>query len=115
MSLSKHRDLFLRQSYMDTQEEYIKTLSNRDAVVWDYVVITASNESQAQAYTQQINYRVDHHMLPESTHYVVLPDPDGKRVGSGGATLNVLKYIHDHSNTMDCFKDKKILVIHSGD
>lgn len=27
----------------------------------------------------------------------MLPDPDGKRVGSGGATLNVLRYIREHA------------------
>ena len=32
-------------------------------------------------------------LLPAGTHYAVLPDPDGKRVGSGGATFHVLKYI----------------------
>lgn len=53
-----------------------------------YVVLTASNEAQAQAYRAQISYRLKHQMLPEKTHYAVLPDPDGKRVGSGGATLN---------------------------
>ena len=50
-------------------------------------------------------------MLPKSIHYAVLPDPDGKRVGSGGATLNVLRYIYQDAGSFD---DKRILVIHSG-
>ena len=50
-------------------------------------------------------------MIPESTHYAVLPDPDGKRVGSGGATLNVLRYVHENAGS---FENQRILVIHSG-
>lgn len=50
-------------------------------------------------------------MLPASTHYAVLPDPDGKRVGSGGATLNVLRYVHENAGS---FENQRILVIHSG-
>lgn len=50
-------------------------------------------------------------MLPSGTHYAVLPDFEGKRVGSGGATLGALRYIHEHSGGFD---GKRILVIHSG-
>lgn len=76
--------------------------------LWDYVILTASNESQAQSYRMQIQYRLEHGMLPKSIHYAVLPDPDGKRVGSGGATLNVLRYIYEDAGSFD---DKRILVI----
>lgn len=112
--MTKYKNLFLRQSYLDAYEEYIKTLNSKKSIVWDYVIITASNESQAEAYHTQIQYRLDNHMLTESTHYAIVSDPDGKRVGSGGATLNVLKYIREQSSTSECFTDKRILIIHSG-
>lgn len=47
----------------------------------------------------------------------MLPDPDGKRVGSGGATFNVLRYIAEQEPSADpagLFKGRRILVIHSG-
>ena len=89
----------------------MELLEKQKMPLWDYVILTASNESQAQSYRMQIQYRLDHGMLPKSIHYAVLPDPDGKRVGSGGATLNVLRYIHQDAGSFD---DKRILVIHSG-
>lgn len=112
----KMKKLFLRQSYLDSWEDYQRSLSKRNFIKWDYIILTASNEEQAITYRQQIQYRVDHHLLPQHTQYVVLPDPDGQRVGSGGATFNVLKFIAEDSADMDSdyFKGKRILVIHSG-
>lgn len=81
-----HKTLFLQQSYEDCTRQYMELLEKQKMPLWDYVILTASNESQAQSYRMQIQYRLDHGMLPKSIHYAVLPDPDGKRVGSGGAT-----------------------------
>ncbi|MDO5425449.1 MAG: L-fucokinase [Eubacteriales bacterium] len=112
----KIKKLFLRQSYLDSWEDYQRSLRKRSYIVWDYVVLTASNEEQAEGYRQQISYRLELGLLPARTKYVVLSDPDGKRVGSGGATFNVLKYIaeQDEPGTADHFAGKRILVIHSG-
>ena len=111
--MSKYKNLFLRQSYLDGYEAYELSLteSKRRPELWDYIILTASNESQAQSYREQIDYRLAEGKLPKSTTYAVIPDPDGKRVGSGGATLNVLRYIREREAS---FKGKKILVIHSG-
>lgn len=106
-----HKTLFLQQSYEDCTRQYMELLEKQKMPLWDYVILTASNESQAQSYRMQIQYRLNHGMLPKSIHYAVLPDPDGKRVGSGGATLNVLRYIYQDAGSFD---DKRILVIHSG-
>ena len=106
-----HHTLFLQQSYLDCTEQYESVLKSPSIPLWDYVILTASNEAQAEAYRAQIEYRLKNGMLPKSTHYAVLPDPDGKRVGSGGATLNVLRYIHEQAGS---FADQRILVIHSG-
>lgn len=111
--MNSYKNLFLSQSYTDSYEEYKKSLVRDDYPVWDYVIITASNEWQAAAYEQQISYRLAMGYLTKRTKYKVIPDPDGKRVGSGGASLNVLKYIAKDSNTED-FSDLKILCIHSG-
>ncbi len=109
--MNKYKNLFLRQSYLDAYDEYAKSLEKSKSIVWDYVVLTASNEAQAEAYRMQIDYRLENGKLPSATHYAVVPDPDGKRVGSGGATLAVMKYIYEREGT---FTGKKIMVIHSG-
>ena len=42
------------------------------------------------------------------------PDPDGKRIGSGGATLHVLRTLSEREGFLGDFHGKRILVIHSG-
>ena len=106
------QQLFLQQSYQDCWETYEKSLRNGSCILWDYVILTASNEAQAESDRTQIEYRNKAGYLPESTKYVVLSDPDGKRVGSGGATLNVLRYLAEDG--CGSFSGKRILVIHSG-
>ena len=110
----KFKNLFLRQSYLDSWEDYMRSLQKTSFIKWDYVILTASNEAQAEAFRMQIRQRLERRLLPASTKYVVLPDPDGKRVGSGGATFNVLRYIAEENNCKDIFASKRILVIHSG-
>lgn len=105
--------LFLAQSYSDAWEEYIRSLKQSNAVFWDYVILTASNELQAEGYRAQLAHREQNGFLPQHTHFAVVPDPDGKRVGSGGATLGVIRYIAEHRGSSD-FSDLRILVIHSG-
>lgn len=109
--MNTYKNLFLRQSYLDAYDEYTKSLTKLNFPLWDYVILTASNEAQAEAYRIQIEHRLENGKLPASTHYAVVPDPDGKRVGSGGATFAVMKYIMEREKS---FTGKKILVIHSG-
>lgn len=110
------KNLFLQQSYLDSWEDYVRSLRKTSFIKWDYIILTASNEEQAASYRQQLQYRLDRKLLPDSTKYAVLPDPDGKRVGSGGATFNVLRYIAEQeaSVSLNPFHNKRILVIHSG-
>ena len=85
----------------------------KHVATWDYVILTASNEEQAKGYRLQIYKRLAKGVLSSSTHYAVVPDPNGKRCGSGGATLAVLRYIAEQENTKD-LSHLKILCIHSG-
>ena len=114
MKPQKIKNLFLRQSYQDAWEEYEKSLTKKYFIQWDYVILTASNEEQAAAYQAQIDARLAMGRLPEKTVYRVLPDPEGKRVGSGGATFHVMKYLSECGEGEGFFRGKRILVIHSG-
>lgn len=107
----KYHDLFLKQSYTDLYDEYCRMLNDDNYSVWDYIVLTASNEAQADMYRKHIDLRLKNGMLSKRTKYLVVPDVDGKRIGSGGATLNVLREIRKEESSFD---DLKILVIHSG-
>lgn len=108
-----HTSLFLAQSYMDTWEDYKRSLTRDNFACWDYVILTASNAQQAQGFEAQIAARREAGFLPRNTHFAVIPDRNGKRVGSGGATLGVIKYIAEHTGKTD-FSGLRILVIHSG-
>jgi len=57
---------------------------------WDYLIVTASNEAQAQAYESQLKVRKDLGFLSSVRNVMVVPDPGGKRIGSGGSTLYCL-------------------------
>lgn len=113
--MSNLTSLFLSQSYQDTWDDYNRSLSSENFPVWDYIVLTASDENQAEGYRKQIEERKD--FLPSKTHFAIIPDEGGKRVGSGGATLSVLKYIYEREQKITGqghFDHLRVLVIHSG-
>lgn len=121
------KSLFLSQAYQDAWEDYNRSVHNSNYIKWDYVILTASNEAQAEAFRLQINERLQKNVLPAETKYAVLADPEGKRVGSGGATFNVIRFLaeelledidivgaFDEKEITNIFDGKRILVIHSG-
>ena len=100
--------LYLSQSYSDAWDDYKRSMSNTAFPVWDYIILTASNEHQAKSFHSQIESRKDR--LPARTKVGIVPDEGGVRVGSGGATLSVLKWLKERGG----WEGKRILVIHSG-
>ena len=56
----------------------------------EFVVITASNPSQAAMYRQLVQARVDAGLYPARVAFRFYSDPPGGRVGSGGGTLLAL-------------------------
>lgn len=107
--MSSLYSLFLSQAYQDCWDDYNRSLKLRNFPKWDYVILTASNEQQAEEFRKQIEERKK--FLPTGTKFAAIPDRGGKRVGSGGATLEVLKYLHEREET---FEGLRVLVIHSG-
>jgi len=57
---------------------------------WDYLIVTASNEAQAKAYESQLAIRKELGLLSDIGQAIVVADPGGKRIGSGGSTLECL-------------------------
>ena len=103
------KSLLLQQLYLDTWESYLLSKKSKIHPTWDYVVLTASNDFQAKGYDQQIQERI--HFLPSRTKFLTVPDEGNQRVGSGGATLSVIKKIKELEGK---FEGLRILVIHSG-
>ena len=70
---------------------------------FDVLVVTASNEAQARGYRAMVAPLVG----ALAKKILVVPDPGGKRVGSLGSTVGVLKKLGDVSKM-------RVLVCHSG-
>ena len=81
--------------------------------MFDVIVITAANEAQAAGYREQVAWRRANGFFNDRTELMVVPDPGGRRVGSLGATLNVLVELASRAKG-DLFAGRRILVCHSG-
>lgn len=53
------RSLFLSQAYQDCWDDYNRSLKLKNFPRWDYVILTASNEQQAEGFRRQIEERKD--------------------------------------------------------
>ena len=90
-------------------------------MTWDYLIVTASNEAQGAAYEQLLTQRQQAGDIPDFQHVMVVADPDGKRIGSGGSTLLcVMKVLERESATANpeawdsTLRRLRIMVIHAG-
>ncbi len=91
----------------------------------DYLILTASNEFQATIYRRQLEIRRQLGLLAGIKKVLVVPDTDGKRIGSGGSTLCCLlavlreelgpiPFSDDINLWKKVFQDKRVLIIHAG-
>jgi fucokinase len=78
---------------------------------WDYLILTASNAQQARAYETHLRLRTELGLLPQVRRALVIPDPDGRRVGSGGSTLHCLNTIRQLEAQLEPLR---ILIVHAG-
>eukprot|EP00897_Mesotaenium_endlicherianum_P009860 jgi/Mesen1/8902/ME000537S08301 len=58
---------------------------------WDAIILTAASPTQALLYTTQLEAAKANGRIAEGTLVLAVPDPDGRRIGSGGATLGALR------------------------
>lgn len=108
---------FLRQAHRNNWAQYLAALRPGARPGWDICVLTASDERQAEMYRRQLDWRQAAGLLPHGMCFLVLPDPGGRRIGSGGATLNALaqlaSLIAEHEGgRLDTLQ--RVLLIHSG-
>lgn len=89
----------------------MQSLEVKTSTPFDVCVLTAANEQQAKGYRIQLEWRRRRGQLPD-TEFMVIADPDGRRIGSGGSTFFVLEHLR-RSHGDDVFK-KRILMLHSG-
>ena len=108
---------FLRQAHRNNWEQYLASLKPGAQQDWDICVLTASDERQAEMYRRQLDWRREAGLLPHGMQTLVLPDPGGRRIGSGGATLNALAQVAGLVAESDAGRLEtlqRVLLIHSG-
>lgn len=108
-----YKKVFFSQSYKNALDDYTYSCNNPEFNAWDWVILTAANERQAEAYRLQIDARRKQGRLPLNTRFEVVSDYKDQRVGSGGATLNVLRELVEKYG-MESILSEKILLINSG-
>jgi fucokinase len=93
---------------------------------WDYLILTASNDRQAAGYESQLAVRRRCGLLAEVGTALVVADPHGKRVGSGGSTLYCLMQVlaaeiqrrgttaSDFASLQGILRGLRILILHAG-
>ncbi len=80
---------------------------------WDVICLTASGPTQAGLYRDQLERARAEGRIPAATGTLVVEDPDGRRIGSGGATLHALQTLQRVDPDRDC-AGLRILLIHAG-
>ncbi|TRY61403.1 hypothetical protein TCAL_10075 [Tigriopus californicus] len=79
---------------------------------WDIIVISAGDHIQSEVISGFLINLGNRNLLMKGVTYKVYPDPDGQRVGDGGATLNVVKRLMEDFG--DNVFEQRILLIHAG-
>jgi galactokinase/mevalonate kinase-like predicted kinase len=93
---------------------------------WDALIVTAANERQAAAYESQLAARRQLGLLADFAEVLVVADPQGRRIGSGGSTLYCLAEVlnrevrrqklpaADLSALRKILETRRILILHAG-
>ncbi len=81
---------------------------------WTAVLITASSRRQAESYQAEVERRRAMGRIPSGVRYLVIPDFEDRRIGSGGATLHALRSLDPGGSLEDWWAHERVLMIHSG-
>ena len=107
--------LFLAQSHAEGNVLLQEAIRNKKAVYWDNILVTAANKAQSEVYQQLIHDRIAKKYVPANCNYLVLPDRNDSRVGSGGALLCALaKLLENCGGNVNKLARQKNLVLNSG-
>ena len=92
---------------------------------WDYLIVSAANAPQAEAYEAQIRFRRRAGRLQQVREALVVADMEGCRIGSGASTLHCLATIvnresaeqggvRDFAEAEAILRRLRILILHAG-
>ena len=73
------KTLLFQQQYLDSWDNYKRSIISNSYPFWNYRILTASNDYQAKAYTRDIDQRKV--LLPKRTKFIVISDENNERAG----------------------------------
>ena len=85
--------MFLSQAYQDCWDDYNRAVKlNSNFPRWDYVILTASNEQQAEGFRRQIA-GTDRSFFRQATRFAAIPGSGRRACGfrrcdAGGAEIS---------------------------
>jgi fucokinase len=105
-----------------SRHAYVQRIAEPESVPWwTAVLVTASSVRQAERYSEEIRTRENEGTIPAGVLYLAVPDPDDRRIGTGGATLNALRALAEQilpgtpAGSLEAWwKEQRILMIHAG-
>ena len=82
-------------------------------------MLTAANDQQAAAYESQIRMRRSTQALSGARNVLVMPDAGGRRVGSGGSSIQCLREVLRREGAHadgaeEALRELRILIVHAG-
>ncbi len=111
----------LRVAEQANQSAYLAALRGQSREgAWDYLILTAANQPQASGYQAELDARArvigsGGAFFPARQRHLVVPDPPGRRAGSGGATFGAIRsLVRQFDLSSDALSRARVLLIHSG-
>ena len=107
---------------MKSAEHLLRAYNESPLCDWDLIVISSRDESQRRAFEQQLDQmkRSDRHFITNNYKFLVVSDDEftnqtnrNSKIGSGGSTIYIFKYLAQRFG-QNFFNTNKVLLIHSG-
>ena len=78
------------------------------------LVLSAADEQQAEQFRYQLERREQLGLLYEVRDWMVVPDPPGRRVGSGGSTVHLIQALVGEEPPEESLRGRRVLILHGG-
>lgn len=111
----------LRVAEQANQSAYLSALRGQSREgAWDYLILTAANQPQSAGYQAELDARAraigsGGAFFPARQRHLVVPDPPGRRAGSGGATFGAIRsLVRQFDLSPESLARSRVLLIHSG-
>jgi fucokinase len=112
-AIQQKHSLGLQYLAQSTAQLRLSVDASERVAAWDVVMLTAASPHQAKLYEMQLKAVRRRGLIGPRTLTLVAEDPAGRRIGSGGATLNALRRLACELPDRD-ISTLRVLLIHAG-